>query len=297
MEFRRIEYFLVLAEKLNYAKAANELCISSQALTKQINLLEEELGTKLFDRTTRSVALTEDGVMCRNQFANLKSVYDETIAAVQDAICRKNKQVRIGFFSPLPKNELITPLIHALTSEFDSIDFQISTNNMDELRDLVKEGKLDLVFTNAHDFEDWRGCDHIVFRTTPAQIILSSKHKWVKEKKKKITIADMEEDNIILMVKHGPYEFNSFYAKVKTKSRTMVPDFDSLMMELEKGKGFAVFPMAFNDMKNTSFVCYDLPDTYQFNYRTMCACKSTNKDSDVRKVFSFIKKNKKLFQF
>ena len=54
MEFRRIEYFLVLAEKLNYAKAANELCISSQALTKQIQLLEEELGTKLFERTTRS---------------------------------------------------------------------------------------------------------------------------------------------------------------------------------------------------------------------------------------------------
>ena len=38
MEFRRIEYFLVLAEKLNFNTAAKELCISTPALTKQIQL-------------------------------------------------------------------------------------------------------------------------------------------------------------------------------------------------------------------------------------------------------------------
>ena len=297
MEFRRIEYFLVLAEKLNYAKAANELCISSQALTKQINLLEEELGTKLFDRTTRSVALTEDGIMCRNQFANLKSVYDETLAAVEDALRKKKQVVRLGFFGPLPKKELINPMIHTLISQFPEIDFQISTANMDELRDQLKDGKLDLVLTNAHDFEDWQGCEHIVFKSAPAQIVLSSKHHWVKEKKKKITAKDMEPENIILMVKHGPYEFNSFYGKVKTMDRTMVPDFDSLMLELEKGKGFAVFPMVFNDVSGSGFVSYDLPDEYRFNFRTMCSYRKSNKDPEVRKVFNYIKKNKKLFQF
>ena len=69
MEFRRIEYFLVLADKLSFAKAAKELCISSQALTKQINILESELGTRLFKRTTRSVELTEDGdTIARHNF-------------------------------------------------------------------------------------------------------------------------------------------------------------------------------------------------------------------------------------
>jgi hypothetical protein len=42
-KFRRIEYFLVLAEKLNYTKAAAELFIFSSGLTKQIVVLEEEL--------------------------------------------------------------------------------------------------------------------------------------------------------------------------------------------------------------------------------------------------------------
>ncbi len=292
MEFRRIEYFLVLADKLNYAKAAKELCISSQALTKQINILEDELGTKLFERTTRSVALTEDGEMCRNQFANLKAHYDETLRAVKSAVSDKHALIRIGIFAALPKNNLLNPIMQDLTNEFPDIDFDITTNNMDGLRDDVKNGMIDLAITNAHDFEDWQGCDRINFAVFPAQIVVSEKHSWVKDKKKKISSKDMEDADILLMIKHGPYEFNSFYQKVKTKKRNMSPDFDSMMMRLETGKEFAVFPRAFNDMENSKFVYYALPDEYKFNYRTMCACNKSNPNPAVKKVFKFIKENK-----
>lgn len=297
MEFRRIEYFLVLAEKLNYAKAARELCISPQALTKQINLMEEELGTRLFNRTTRSVSLTEDGFLCKNQFQNLKAQYDATIAAVEDAIRRKHKLIKIGFFAPLPRNIFLNRIISSLVSEFDDIDFEMTTNNMDGLRSQLKNGEVDLVLTNAHDFEDWAGCSHIVFRTTPASIVVSPNHQWVREGKEKISAKDMEEGEIILLTKHGPYEYNSFYGKVKTKSRIMVPDFDSMMMELQKGKGFGVFPEAFNGMEDSRLVCFDLPEEYAFNYRTMCSYKLANKNPEVKKVFSFIKKHSKQYAF
>ncbi|MBO7730433.1 MAG: LysR family transcriptional regulator [Lachnospiraceae bacterium] len=297
MEFRRIEYFLELAEKLNYAKAANELCISSQALTKQIQLLEEELGTRLFDRTTRSVSLTEDGVLCKERFSKLKEHYDAAIADVENAIRSKNHIVRIGFFAALPKNELVNPLIHMLSSEFEQIDFEIKANNMDGLREQLKSGETDLALTNAHDYEDWKGCEIVVFKTVPAQIVVSSKHPWVKEGKKKITKKDMAEADILLLEKRGPYEFNSFYGRVKAKSRTIVPDFDSMMIELEKGKRYAVFPMVFNDAQHSNFVCYDLPDDYLFHFRTMCACRTQKASAEVKKIFQFIKKHKKDFSF
>ena len=297
MEFRRIEYFLVLAETLNYAKAAKELCISSQALTKQINILEDELGTKLFHRTTRSVQLTEDGEMCKNQFSNLKAQYDATVSAVENAIKSRNKVVRMSFFAPLPKKELMNPLIHSLSSEFEDIDFEIATNNMDGLRDQLKSGEIDLAFTNAHDFEDWRGCETVVFKTTPAQIVVSSKHPWVKEGKTAITEDDMESGDLLLLVKHGPYEFNSFYGKVKAKSRTLAPNFDAMMIELEKGKKYGVFPMVFNDAQHAEFVSFDLPEQYRFNYRTMCGFKKSNQNPYAKKVFQYIKKHQKEFVF
>lgn len=297
MEFRRIEYFLVLAEKLNYAKAAQELCISTPALTKQIQLLEKELGTTLFERSTHHVALTENGILCQNQFASVKAHYDQALDIIRDSIKQERKTMKIGFFAPLPKQALVNPMIHQLTSEFSDIEFDISTNNLDALREQVKNREIDLGFTNAHDYEDWMGCDKVIFKTLPAQIVVSDKHRWVKEGKKKIKTSDLEDAEILLLIKHGPYEFNSFYAKVKTRLRSFVPDFETMLIELEKGRSFAVFPQAFNEMQNSRFVFYDLPEELSFNYHTMCACNSANKNPDVRKVFNYIKKHKADFAF
>jgi len=297
MEFRRIEYFLVLAEKLNFTKAAQKLFISTPALTKQIRLLEEELGLTLFTRSTHNVELTEEGLLCRNQFSSVKAHYDEALKVVKEAANSRRRVIRIGFFAPLPKNELVNPIVHMLTSEFPELEFDFSTNSLDGLREQVKNREIDLGFTNAHEFEDWIGCDRIIFKTVPAQIVVSDKHPWVRSVKDRITEKDLEEAEILLMIKHGPYEFNSFYARVRTRLRTFVPDFDTLLIELEKGKGFAVFPKAFNDMEHSRFVFYDLPEKLAFRFHTMCSCSSSNKNPDVRKIFSLIKTRKSDFSF
>ena len=61
MDIRRIEYFLAVADTLSFTKAAAQLHISHQALSRQIQLLESELGGKLLERSTTHVALTEAG--------------------------------------------------------------------------------------------------------------------------------------------------------------------------------------------------------------------------------------------
>jgi len=53
--------FLVAARALNFARAAEELNVTPTAVSKTIKLLERELGVRLFNRTTRSVALSDAG--------------------------------------------------------------------------------------------------------------------------------------------------------------------------------------------------------------------------------------------
>ncbi|MER2535947.1 MAG: LysR family transcriptional regulator [Rhizobiaceae bacterium] len=61
MELRQLRYFSQIAALQNFSKASETLCIAQPALSRQIRLLEEELGTKLFDRNSAGVTLTEAG--------------------------------------------------------------------------------------------------------------------------------------------------------------------------------------------------------------------------------------------
>src|SRR5262245_22491844 len=61
MELRTLKYFTAVAESLSFSVAASKLGLSQSAMSRQVQLLEQELGVRLFDRVGRKVRLTPAG--------------------------------------------------------------------------------------------------------------------------------------------------------------------------------------------------------------------------------------------
>ncbi|MEU4395343.1 LysR family transcriptional regulator [Kribbella sp. NPDC023855] len=79
LEIRLLRYFVVVAEELHFSRAAQRLFIAQQALSRDIRRLEDRLGARLLDRTTRRVELTPSGQKLLVRARELISLHDLTV--------------------------------------------------------------------------------------------------------------------------------------------------------------------------------------------------------------------------
>ena len=78
MELRVLQYFLAIAREESISGAAEYLHISQPTLSRQIKDLEEELGTILFERGSRKITLTDDGMLLRKRAEEIIGLVNKT---------------------------------------------------------------------------------------------------------------------------------------------------------------------------------------------------------------------------
>lgn len=97
MDLRRLRYFAVLAEELNFTRAAHRLHIAQPALSQQIKALERDIGARLIDRTSRGCVLTAVGTVVAREAVELlahAAAAQERIRAVRDG---RRGQLRLAY--------------------------------------------------------------------------------------------------------------------------------------------------------------------------------------------------------
>ena len=95
MDIQQIRNFLVLCDTLNFRKAAEHINIVQPALSRQIQLLENETGAMLFNRSTRAVTLTEAGIFFRKEADRILRDLDKTIIRTTQVHNGEAGEVRI----------------------------------------------------------------------------------------------------------------------------------------------------------------------------------------------------------
>ena len=142
MNTLQLECFVAVAEKLNYAKAAEEVHMSQPAVSKKIQSLEEELEIRLFERDTRHVALTYAG---KQFYSNAKSILlqqQNAMASIAQLKAQAKKSLVIGchnaeiygyigkvLSSVLRKTPIISPDI--MDAPFQTLNMGLTEQSID----------------------------------------------------------------------------------------------------------------------------------------------------------------------
>lgn len=149
MELFHLRYVVKLAEAANYSKAASQLYITQPALSQQIRAIENEIGVKLFERTTRKVALTEVG---KEFVLHAQSVLREMDELGRSIALRRREMrsgISVGLLSTLSHLN-IPEYIMGFHQHYPNIQIDIQIGWSSELITRVKTQELDAAVTNVY---------------------------------------------------------------------------------------------------------------------------------------------------
>jgi DNA-binding transcriptional LysR family regulator len=134
--------FVTVGELQSFAAAAKALHLSQPALSRRISHLEDQLGVRLFDRTTRSVELTLLGQRFLAQVRGQVEELDRSVASLRDAAQLEAGDVTIGcVFSAVL--HFLPPVIRAFRERHPRVLVRIIEEGADEVLDAVKHGEAD----------------------------------------------------------------------------------------------------------------------------------------------------------
>ena len=145
MELRHLRYFVTVAEELHFGRAAKKLHISQPPLSMQIRALEAELGVMLFNRTQRSVALTQAGNALLGEARDILARVDQAVLMTRRVSRGEIGELAIGFISVADYN-VLPVVLREFRRAFPLVNLTLRESTTDaQIRDLLA-GRIDVGF-------------------------------------------------------------------------------------------------------------------------------------------------------
>ena len=162
MTLTQMRYFTVLAECLNYTVAARRLFITQPSLSRQIALIEEEIGVKLLIRNNKTTRLTPVGLHVQRSFHQILEEYDSMRTRAQAIERQYTGNLRIAVIHLQATRQDLTKILSMLQHQYPNLLVELTSRGYRELLAGLGGGDFDIAIT--HDFEME---EHTEFRCTP----------------------------------------------------------------------------------------------------------------------------------
>lgn len=225
----QLETFIRVADAGSFNKAAEQSYITPTAVIKQINLLEADLGVKLFERTHRGLMLTKAGTSLYNDAKYVIQYCKDSVTRAKNAMLEGDNVIRIGTSPMTPAGVLVElwPKIHEFCPE---IKFQLVPyeNTPENAREILKNlgQHIDVV---AGIFDDTmlnlRNCAGFEISRQSICCAVSIHHRLAD--KNRLTIQDLYGERLMLMHRNWSHYVDLLRDDLwQNHSQIQIVDFD-----------------------------------------------------------------------
>lgn len=143
MELHHLQYFVAIAERLSFTRAAEDLDLTQPSLSRQIRDLERELGAPLFNREGRSISLTAAGQAFLPAARAALAEAERGRRSVREVLGGQGGPLLIGS-SPQTAATVLAPLLGRFRAAHPGVDARVVEDGALALIEALEEGRLDL---------------------------------------------------------------------------------------------------------------------------------------------------------
>jgi DNA-binding transcriptional LysR family regulator len=193
MELRHLRYFLAVAEELHFGRAAVRIHIAQPPLSNQIKQLEKELGFQLFNRTRRSVELTEAGKIFQKEAYNVLEELEKGILKARLTSRGEAGWLSIGFIGS-STYEVLPSILREFRQTYPEIELVLQEIQSSEQNQALRERRIDISFARFPKPETG-----LVFETVyKERLVVALPESHPLNKKKYLKLSDLVNESFIL---------------------------------------------------------------------------------------------------
>jgi DNA-binding transcriptional LysR family regulator len=236
VDLRKLRYFVAVAERLHFGRAAEALHIAQPVLSRQIKALEDELKAQLFVRDKRATELTPAGRQLLADAGPLLANADALRRRVARA-ARGPGSFTIGFMPGL----IVTAAVRAMLGLHPQLTVDVLRTSWDDQTEVLQDGRADVSYVRLP--VDQIGLQVRRLLAEPRVAVLPAGHRLAG--KDTITIADLADEHLLQDPGAVP-EWRDIATEMRTRRRS-APVFRTVEEKLEHvaaGHGIVLLPLS-----------------------------------------------------
>jgi DNA-binding transcriptional LysR family regulator len=193
MENFRLKVFRSVCEHLSFRRAAEELHLSQPAITQQVKALEDELGTRLFDRTGGHVVLTPAGRILKKRAAELADLAARTQEELA-ALSGEHSGLLSAGASTSIAQYVLPRMLGGFKRQHPKVKLQIRSGNTEQVVEWLVEGRISIGLIEGPALRKDLRVE--AFMEDELVLLFPAGHPW--SKRKELTVADLKDAPFLL---------------------------------------------------------------------------------------------------